>query len=279
MTMQFAVATAALALLVPTAGASAGAWSGSADCASLVVSGNPQSPNGANWTYDSIDDGVRYVLEGVLFVPSGPGPFPAVVVSHGKGGTPRGYSAAIARSMVLWGLVAIGTMSTHAPDGEDAGNEPQGADGASEANVLRAHKARDLLGCLGSVDMARVAAHGHSMGAFVTGQLLGTYPADFRAASHTAGGVSQGPNATKPEAAERIVAPYQIHHGRADLVVPLALDVALAAILAGNGTPHQLLVRPYEGLTHEQIAFDPLMLQRVRRWYEAHGVLAGAEGW
>jgi len=237
------------------------------DCTAFVVTGNPRSQFGATWTYDSTDDGVRYVLEGVLFTPHGEGPFRAAVVSHGKGGTPRGYSASIARSMVTWGLVAIGTMYTHAPDAEDAGNEPQGPDGASEANVLRAHKARDLLSCLGTVDLARVAAHGHSMGAFVTGELLGTYPADFNLASHTAGGAGTGPNATRPQTAARITTPYSLHHSDADQVVPLALDQALAAILADHGVDHLLVTVPYQGLSHAQMALNPLMLQRVRRWY------------
>jgi len=173
-----------------------------ANCSAFVVSGNPRSSNGATWTYRATEQGVQYALEGVLFVPpSGTGPFPAVVVSHGKGGTPRGYSATIARTMVTWGMVAIGTMYTHAPDAEDLGNLPNGPDGASTANVQRANKARDLLTCVGGVNMSRVAAPGHSMGAFVTGQALGTFPTAFRAASHTAGGVSSGPNATKPDAA------------------------------------------------------------------------------
>jgi dienelactone hydrolase len=214
---------------------------------------------------------VRYVLEGVLFQPSGPGPFPAVVISHGKGGAPRGYSASVARKMVGWGLVAIGVMSTHAPDGEDLGNEPAGDDGASQANVLRAHKARDLLSCVGDVDMRRLAAHGHSMGAFVTGQLLGAYPFDFRAASHTAGGVSQGPNATSRAAAEQIVTPYQLHHGDADVVVALFQDQTLDGILTASNTPHELNI--YAGNDHQEMALDPLMFERVRNWYRTHGVL------
>jgi dienelactone hydrolase len=242
-----------------------------ANCAAFVVSGNPRSSTGATWTYRSTDQGVRYALEGVLFVPNATGPFPAVVISHGKGGTPRGYSATIARTMAGWGLVAIGTMYTHAPDAEDLGNAPDGADGASAANVQRAHKARDLLSCVGGVDFARVAAHGHSMGAFVTGQLLGTYPNDFRAASHTAGGVSDGPNATKRAAAEHIVTPYQLHHGDADQVVALAQDQALDSILANSGTPHELHV--YVGYDHQRITFDAAMLSRVRSWYQTHGVL------
>ena len=241
-----------------------------ANCASFVIAGEPHSASGATWTYRSHDLGVDYVLEGVLFLPAGTGPFPAVVISHGKGGTARGYSANIARSMVGWGLVVIATVYSHAPDAEDAGNMPDGDDGASEANVLRAHKTRDLLSCLGSVDMSRVAAHGHSMGAFVTGQLLGTFPDDFRVASHTAGGVSQGPNATKRDAAERIVTPYQLHHGDADIVVALFQDQTLDDILTNSGVAHELNI--YHGFGHADIPFDDEMLDRVRAWYEAHGL-------
>ncbi len=243
-----------------------------ANCGGFVVTGNPRSTVGANWTYRSTDQGVRYVLEGVLFVPpTGSAPFPAVVVSHGRGGTPRAYSATVARTMVTWGMVAIGTMYTHAPDAEDLGNAPDGPDGASPANVQRANKARDLLTCVGGVAMGRVAAHGHSMGAFVTGQLLGTHPAAFRAASHTAGGVGGGPFTTTPDAAARIVTPYQLHHGDADQVVPLAIDRELDRILTAAGTPHEL--RVYAGYDHARIASDATMLARVRAWYQTYGVL------
>jgi dienelactone hydrolase len=244
-----------------------------ANCSAWVVTGDPHAPNGATWTYDSVDLGQRFVLEGVLFMPAGAGPFPAVILSHGAGGTPRAYSSNIARTMVGWGLVAIGTMYTHAPDAEDAGNEPQGEDGASAANVARAHKARDLLACLGTVDLGRVAAHGHSMGAWVTGQLLGTYPGDFRAASHTAGGVSSGPRPTQRAAAELIRTPYQLHHSQADTVVPLAFDQTLDAILESRQVTHHLHWEEYPGYSHSQIAADPQMLERVRSWYLTFGVL------
>lgn len=242
-----------------------------ANCAAFVVTGNPRATTGANWTYRSTDQGITYALEGVLFVPpTGSGPFPAVVVSHGRGGTPRGYSTTVGRTMVTWGMVVIGTMYTHAPDADDLGNLPDGADGASSANVARANKARDLLTCVGGVAMNRVAAHGHSMGAFVTGQVLGTHPTVFRAASHTAGGVASVGGATKPAAAEQIVTPYQLHHGDADTVVPLALDRALDSILTGNGVTHELHVYPGRG---HDIGAEPTMLSRVRAWYQTHGVL------
>lgn len=252
-----------------------------ANCAGFAVTPDPVR-GGATWTYQSTDDGVAYSMQGVLLAPPGAGSFPAVVLSHGKGGSPESYArSAVGRTMVGWGLVVIAPRYTHA---SVDGGQPSGGDGASEANVLRGHKARDLLGCLGSVDLTRVAAHGHSMGAYVTGQMVGTYPHDFRAASHTAGGVvdcpnpSQCPAPTKRAAAERIVAPYQLHHSRRD-PLPLAQDQTLAGILSAQGVPFELHVNEYEFPNsptqdvHRLTASDPTMLALVREWYLAHGVL------
>jgi dienelactone hydrolase len=244
-----------------------------ADCTALRLVGDPRSANGARWTYVSVDGGIAYALEGAVFAPTADGRYPGVVVSHGKSGSPYGYSSQVARVMRGWGMVAIATMYGHAPDAEDAGNLPVAADGASSGNVLRAHKARDLLSCFRSFDQARVAAHGHSMGAYVTGQLLGTHPQDFLAASQTAGGVSDGPNATQPDAAEQITTAFQVHHSEADTTVPIAFADRLVAILAANQVTHDYHVAEYTGYSHAQIALDAGMLERVRLWYVEHGVL------
>jgi dienelactone hydrolase len=240
-------------------------------CAAFTVTGDATSTNGATWSYASTDDGVPYSLTGTFFAPAGAGPFPAVVISHGAGGSAASYSASVAQVMRSWGLVAIAANYTHAGNGAATGL-PDGAFGASDANVLRAHKTRNLLGCLGNVDMQRLAAHGHSMGAFVTGQLLGTYPNDFRTASHSAGGANaNGPNATRSVVAANIRTPYQLHHGDADTVVNIALDQELDRILTASGVAHTLIT--YSGFTHEQLARDAGMLERVRAWYALYGVL------
>jgi len=237
----------------------------------FTLTGDPASANGAAWTYTDTVNGVAYDLAGVLFKPSGAGPFPAVIVSHGFGGNARGYASNIAREMRNWGLVVIATNYTH------AAGVPLGAPGtvtelgASNANLLRAHKCWDILASLGYVDIRRVAAHGHSMGAFVTAALVGTYPNDFRVASHTAGGVHNQKLAwTKEAQANGIVTPYQIHHGDEDTVVPLVDDQRLGDLLQAKGTVHQLLV--YAGYGHNVIPSDPTMYQRVRDWYTAHGL-------
>lgn len=248
------------------------ALEGSTDCTRFQVSGDATGTSGGTWSYSSTDDGVTYSLSGTLFAPVGSGPFPAVVISHGAGGNASEYSASIARVMRDWGMVAIATNYTHAGGVSSAALLPAGGDGASDANVQRAHKTRNLSGCLPSVDMRRLAAHGHSMGAFVTGQLLGTWPEDFRAASHTAGGMNEnGPNATRAAVAAHIRTPYQIHHGDADTIVSLSLDQDLDRLLTTANVPHALIT--YPGYTHAQIALDATMLERVRAWYRLQGVL------
>lgn len=248
------------------------AGSVSIDCGAWTRVGDATAMDGARWTYQSTDNGVRFQLSGVLFTPVGTGPFPGAVVSHGRGGNAAGYSSSVARVMRDWGLVVIATNYTHAPSDIGATLLPQGAEGASPENVERAHKTRELLSCLGIVDMDRVAAHGHSMGAFVTGQLLGRHPQDFAAASHTAGGVgAPESSATTADVAAMIITPYQLHHGDADVVVDLGLDENLRDLLEASGVPNELHV--YGAYTHAEIALDPLMFERVRAWYQEHGVL------
>jgi dienelactone hydrolase len=242
--------------------------------AGFVLAGNPESSSGAIWTYAATADGTRYDLRGILLKPSGSGPFPAVIISHGAGGNANGISSGLAAEMVRWGLVCIATNYTH------AGGVPIGAPGtasepgASAANVLRARKLVDILGSLGYVDLNRLAAHGHSMGAFVTTAALGVHPDLFRAASHTAGGVRtgalfEGPAPVESQAAG-IRTPYQLHHGTIDTVVALSADQRLDEILSARGAVHELIV--YQGLGHPEIAQNPTMLDRVRAWYMGHGL-------
>jgi len=245
--------------------------------AGLSLQGDPESAQGATWTYRDTMDGVAFDLQGILLKPRGAGPFPAVVISHGAGGNATGYSRAVATDMVQWGLVCIATNYTH------AGGVPRGAPGgiieagASHANVLRAHAAYEILRSLGYVNMTRVAAHGHSMGAFVTTALVGAYPNDFLVASHTAGGVSAGGaliDAAAPieQQARTIRAPYQMHHGDADTVVTLGLDQRLAGILLKVGVPYELHV--YPGAEHNDLSRNPVVLARIRTWYATHGFSA-----
>jgi dienelactone hydrolase len=244
----------------------------------FTLSGNPASAGGATWTYRTQDAGTAYDLQGILFEPAGSGPFPAVIISHGNSANVAGYSSTIAREMVGWGLVCIATNYTHA-GGVPIGSPGTASDiGASQANVLRARRLVEILRGLGIVDMNRVALHGHSLGAFVSEATAGAYPTLFRAASHTAGGIApdflpdiiSGLAPTESQIAG-IRAPYQMHHGDRDLIVPVVADQLFDSALRGRGVSHQLLI--YAGAGHDDLRFDPIVLDRIRTWYRSNGVL------
>jgi dienelactone hydrolase len=240
----------------------------------LVVTGLPESAGGASWTYKGTVDGVVYDLSGVLYKPSGSGPFPAVLLSHGSDGSATFFGSLVAPTMVSWGLVCIAVNYTHST-GVPIGSPGTSSDvGATTANVQRAHMTYLLLRKLGYVDMNRVAAHGHSMGAYVDVALLGAYPKDFRVASHTGGGVRPafivaGPAPTITQALP-LRTPYQMHHGGADSTVALSYDQRQDSLLAALVVDHELFV--YPGLDHLAVRTSPLMMQRVHDWYHSHGM-------
>ena len=240
----------------------------------FALQGDPESAQGATWTYRGSLDGVTFDMQGILLKPTGAGPFGAVIISHGAGGNVSALPRTIAIEMRRWGLVGIATNYTHSagvPIGAPGtANDP----GASDANVQRGHAVREILRTLAYVDQNRVAAHGHSMGAFVTTALVGAYPNDFRVASHTAGGVRlpgiiAGPAPSEAQA-RSIRTPYQLHHGDQDMVVPIAQDERLDAVLQASGVAHEFHV--YPGVDHTDVATSSTVLARIRTWYAAHQV-------
>lgn len=240
----------------------------------FVITGDPESPGGATWSFRGVVDGTTYDLTGVLLKPVGAGPFPAVILSHGSEGSAALLASLLAPTMVRWGLVCIGTNYTHSTGVPIGAPGDASEPGASQANVLRAHMTYELLGRLGYVDMSRVALHGHSEGAYVDVVLAGAYPNDFRAASQTGGGVRPafivaGPAPTVLEAGT-IRVPYQMHHGELDTTVPLSYDQRFDSLLTATDVEHQLYL--YPGEDHLQVRTDPTMLARVQAWYAAHGM-------
>jgi len=245
--------------------------------AGFALTGDPSSASGATWTYRATTGGTAYDLQGILYKPAGSGPFPAIVLSHGVGGNVNTYARPLATRMVGWGAVVIATNYTHAggvPIGAPGGADEQGA---STANVARGRKLLELLRSLGYVDMTRIAAHGHSSGAFVTTALIGAEPQAFRGASHTAGGIRPAfaaeiaPMLPSEAQASTIRTPYQLHHGDNDVVVPLVVDQLLASVLTSHGVTHELVV--YPGTGHNNIEAAEAVLDRIRSWYVTHGVL------
>jgi dienelactone hydrolase len=196
-----------------------------------------------------------------------------VVLSHGSGGNARFIANEVGRTMVTWGFVCMAVDYTHAADVPRGAPGNPSETGASRANVMRAHMTRELLRRLPYVDNNHVAAHGHSLGAYLQVAWLAEFPHDVEVASHTGGGVRPAQSRIAPaptiEEAARITIPYQLHHGSADETVPLSWDERLANVLRQHGVENALYV--YDG-GHLAPRSNPLMFERVRAWYSMHGV-------
>jgi dienelactone hydrolase len=240
----------------------------------LTITGDPESAAGATWTLTGTLEGTALDLQGILLKPRGKGPFPAVVLSHGAGDSAQSYGRALGAVMRKWGLVCIAPNYTHARGARIGTPGTLIEQGASDANAFRAHAAVTVLARLGYVDVRRIAAHGHSMGAFVTTAFVSAYPGDVRVASHTAGGVLliaphvKGIPAPSAAEARRIHTPYQWHHGLLDFAVPFLLDQRFDRVLGGA---HEGYI--YPRLHHTEVAEDPTVLKRIKAWYVAHGLL------
>lgn len=100
----------------------AAAWAAAADVPGFEL-------QGTNWTYEQGD----LKFDGILMKPEGAGPFPAVLISHGLGGTAESFGGQKAREMVAWGYVCIAPNYTHSAKnlaGMRPGMRPQQMPGA-----------------------------------------------------------------------------------------------------------------------------------------------------
>jgi len=193
--------------------------------------------DGDRWTYQNGETSLR----GILLQPEGKGPFPAVLISHGLGGSAQTFGLSKAREMVKWGLVCIACDYTHAalPGGNKL--NPNGPDrqtfGTSEENLRRAAKCLDILASLPEVDGKKICAYGHSMGGFVTIGLAAKEPTRLVAAAISGSGIAprEGFAAPSSDAATKIKSPFIIFHGSIDNTVRPAQSLALKEILDKNG--------------------------------------------
>lgn len=256
--------------------------------------------HGERWTYQ---DG-EFRMEGMLLKPSGDGPFPALIVSHGLGGMAQGMMRNMGPKFVEMGFVCIATDYTHygpaasqsrkqpPVSGLGTGNPPPAAEnsarderprprephppdfGASPENIRRAVKCIEILESLPYVDAKRIGAYGHSMGAFLTIALAAEAPKRVRAAAITAGGLSARPGFPAPtaEVAMKVRSPFLLLHGSADATVRPEASEALKRILDMEEVPNERHV--FEGVKHDinySRAEDCFRL--MRDWFAKHGLL------
>ena len=225
--------------------------------------------DGTRWTYK--DEKVS--MAGILLKPDGTGPFPAVLISHGKGGNAEAFGMNHAREFVKWGLVCIAPNYTHA-GGKDKKADDKGGDGASEENVKRALKCLDVLESLPYVDKKRLGAYGHSMGGFVTIGTAATAPDRLKAAAITGSGIAPraGLPAPSAELAAKVRTPFLILHGANDRTVRPEQSAQLKDVLDKNKVPVERHV--FEGQDHpiDQTKRDDVY-KHIREWFTNQGVL------
>lgn len=221
--------------------------------------------DGERWTWR---DG-EFTMSGILLKPEGRGPFPAVLISHGLGGSAGSFGLQKAREMVRWGLVCMAPDYTHSGTGGD-----RATFGASDENLRRARTCLEILRGLPEVDAGRLAAYGHSMGGFVTIGLAATQSEGLKAAAITGSGVAPQDGYAAPSAktAERIRTPFLILHGADDTTVRPEQSASLKQVLDRNGVANDRLIADGQGHPIDQTMREEVF-RLVREWFEQHGVL------
>ncbi|MDP3968617.1 MAG: alpha/beta fold hydrolase [Nocardioides sp.] len=239
-------------------------------------------------------DAAGATVSGVLLVPRGRGPFPAVVLNHGYI-EPSIYVTGQGLAREQDRLAREGFAVLHTDYRGHAGSDPAGA----LERESRLGYTRDAVGAvlalreLRRVDPEQVAMLGRSMGGAVTYNVLVAHPGLIDAAvvyapvsSHFVDNYERwtvpgrpdaarllvdrfGPPARAPRAwaalsartyADRITEPLLIHHGTLDDSCPIAWSRATQRAFTRAGVDSRLLV--YEG---EQHAFGPQWNLSMRR--------------
>lgn len=242
-------------------------------CASLMIASEAALPGlsiiGNTFTYDAPDGGVT----GIIKIPPGPGPFPGVLISHGKSGNASGFSLQHANVLVNWGFVCIGPNYTH-----ESTTEPPANEGYCPENSRRARRCIEILADLQNVDLSRLALFGHSMGSFLTCGLSGEIPTEIKAACISAGGTTGTANTGFASPAlqevQGIAAPFLMFHGTADTTVFPSQSVNLQNVLNGKGVPTKRLL--YQNINHDIVNASVKQADIhavMRAWFTQHGVL------
>jgi dienelactone hydrolase len=228
---------------------------------------------GENWSYNPGDGGS--LITGILSRPATNGPMPAILISHGLGGSAIGFAQPKAREMTNWGAVCIGPNYTHVTNTNSPDNE-----GWCPENDRRARACLTILASLGYVDTNRIAAYGNSMGAFLTAGLCGSVSNQIRVAAITAGGSSgtSNPDFAAPAIPEvtGITAPFLMLHGTTDTTVPPVQSATLQSILTSNAVPNDRIL--FDGIGHDlhnNPATRAEVYQLIRAWFTQWGLFGG----
>ena len=211
------------------------------------------------------DDGTLK-FDGLLFKPEGKGPFPAMIISHGLGGSPENFGRPKAAVMVKWGYVCIAPTYTFTDKDSEKRNW-----GASPENLRRAAKCVDILASLPEVDAKRLCAYGNSMGALVTIGLAAQEPERLAAAAITAGGIVDRPARAAPskEVAQKIRTPFLILQGDKDTTCPPEQSALLEEVLKANKVECERVLFP--GVGHDlHVVKAAEVNAKIEAWFKKY---------
>jgi dienelactone hydrolase len=234
--------------------------------------------SGTNFTYS---DAAR-TFDGIMLKPAGSGPFPAVIIHHGAGGTATGYSLPKAREMSTWGMVCIAPTLTHGAGGE---TNPVNMGFCAE-NLARTTACLGVLLGLPYIDTNRIAIFGHSMGAFATIGNAAALAGRFRAGSITSGGIipdaagtaNAAPTVTEANADRT---PFIMFHCDADPVVPPMRSQLFQQVLNSNSVANLRILYSSNSIAnpsawhniHQDPAINSDVLTNTFQWFRGQGVL------
>ena len=236
---------------------------------------------GIQWSYR--DESLS--MDGILLKPEGKGPFPAMLISHGLGGSAQSFGLSKAREMVRWGLVCIAPNYTHQRGALGPGTSPGAKSpdwsrfGASEENTRRARQCIEILQGLPYVDKNRIGAYGHSMGGFVTIGLAAAAPEGLKAAAISGSGVAPRAGFPAPsiEVAQKVRVPFLILHGSADRTVRPEQSATFQQILEKNRVPNERRVFEGEGHPIDQTRREEVFAL-LHKWFATYLKLPEGDG-
>ncbi len=213
-------------------------------------------------------------FSGIFVLPDGDGPFPAIVINHGTGGTANGFSLRRANEMSPWGAACIGPSLTHEAGAELAEDEI----GFCPENLERVKACIRILESREDIDSERLALWGHSRGAFNAIGCAGVLGDKLAALGFSAGGIKEedDPALSFPSETEAsgILAPTLMFHGESESVVPPNASALLETLLNERGIVNQRVLYPTnQHNLHQEAELYADMLNRWQAWLTSHNVL------
>lgn len=210
------------------------------------------------WEYTYSDPGLQTDLTGLIVQPAGAGPYPVVVLAHGKGGNAIGFGSV--KSNEWFGpndYMTISMNLTHA--GEVLCMDQANQCGGSLENIQRAETAisivnsQNLIDQIGQVvDRDKLFLYGNSIGAATALELAEKLGTRFRAVALTAGGILMNGKLaymtpSGSDGVAYVVSPLIQMHGRLDNVIKPSEADALIAALKLYDKVHQTIWFPNGG--------------------------------